>query len=677
MKISYNILKELIDIDISVEELTSVFNNAMLPVEEMERTDDDTIFDVEITPNRPDLLGHIGVAWQLSAFLNISPPELKFEYETVKGENIDDYIEVEIKDTRCRRYSGIVVRDFKIQESPEWLKKRLESLGIRSINNAVDVSNYVMMITGHPIHTFDLNLLKGRKIIVRKGIKGEKILCLDEEERELTEDDIVIADTEKAVAIAGVIGGEETGVNDETTDIFIESAYFIPRFIRYTARRLRVSTESSYRFERGADIKATVLAAKYAAYLFYKMGGKIIPSVKDVRAGEISDNIIKLRFERVRMVLGVYELSDDKIVEIVRRLGIKILSSAGKSIECLIPSFRRDIFREIDIIEEIGILYGYNNIEGTIPSVFSGIYNDEDRKIKNRVENILMNYGFSQVVNYSFLSEKEASVSLEKREIIKIKNPLSLNFEFLRASILPSLLKNSEYNLNREQKGIKIFELGRIFYLEQNKIREEEHLSMLIAGEGENRWEQKKSDMYDFRALKGAIESIFQKTGKEISLINHDNSVFKKGVSFEIIMDNRKIGYMGEIADDLKQLYDLDKKMFYAELYPIEFINELKEVKYKDVPKYPSVWFDLSIIVSKENSYSDIKKAIGSLAIKYLEEFYLLDVYEGKNIGDDNRSISIRFIFRASDRTLNSEEAEESFNKIKDELVKKFNVKIR
>jgi phenylalanyl-tRNA synthetase beta chain len=677
MKISYNILKELIDIDISTDELTSILNNAMLPVEEIEKTDDDTIFDVEITPNRPDLLGHIGVAWQLSAFLNISPPELKFDYETIKDENIDDYIDIEIKDSRCRRYSGIVVKDFEIQESPDWLKKRLESLDIRSINNAVDISNYVMMMTGHPIHTFDLNLLKDKKIIIRNGIKGEKILCLDEEVRELTEDDIVIADTEKAVAIAGVIGGEETGVNDKTTELFIESAYFIPKFVRYTARRLRVSTESSYRFERGADIKATILAAKYAAYLFYKMGGKIVSSIKDVKAGEISENKIKLRFERVRMILGAEKLSDEKIKEIIERLGIKILSSSDKFVECLIPSFRRDVFREIDIIEEIGILYGYNNIEGTIPSVFSGIYNDEERKIKNKIENILMNYGFSQVVNYSFLSEKEALISLEKRKLLKIKNPLSLNFEFLRASVLPSLLKNGEYNLNREQKGVKIFELGRIFYLEQDNVKEEEHLALLLAGESENRWEKNNCDIFAFNGLKGTIESIFNKTGKAISLKDCDKPVFKNQISFEIIMDNKRIGYMGEISDELKNLYGFDKNLFYAELYPSEFIDDLREIKYKDVPKYPSIWLDLSIIVSKETKYADIEKTIKKLSVKFLEEFYLLDVYEGENIGKDNRSISIRFIFRALDRTLNSEDAEKSFNMIKDELMKKYNVKIR
>ena len=230
MRISLNILKELIKIDKSIEELVEIFNNLMMPVEEVEKYDDDTIFEIEITPNRPDLLGHLGVAFQLASFLKITPPKLNISYETI-GEKIDDLVDVEIIDKRCLRYSGIVIKDLKIEESPDWLKRRLELLGMRPINNAVDISNYVLMVTGHPIHTFDLELLKDRKIIVRKGKKGEKILCLDEIERELSEEDIVIADTEKAVAIAGVIGGEETGINSSTKNVFIESAYFIPKYI--------------------------------------------------------------------------------------------------------------------------------------------------------------------------------------------------------------------------------------------------------------------------------------------------------------------------------------------------------------------------------------------------------------------------------------------------------------
>ncbi len=675
MLISYNILKELIDLKVSPEELEDIFNNIMLPVEEINNTEDDIIFDVEITPNRPDLLGHIGVAYQLSAFLGISPPKLEFDYKTVENDSIDNYVDIVIKDERCRRYTGIVVKNFKIEESPEWLKKRLESLGIRAINNAVDISNYVLMVTGHPIHTFDLDLLKDRKIIVRRGIKGEKILCLDEVERELSEDDIVIADTEKPVAIAGVMGGEETGVNNKTKNIFIESAYFVPKYVRYTSRKFRMSTESSYRFERGADIKATVLAAKYAAYLFYKLGGEIVSSMKDVVVGKISENKIILRFERVRMLLGEDRLSNDKIKEIIKRLGIKILSSSEKSIQCLIPSYRRDIQREIDIIEEIGIFYGYNNIKETIPSVFSGIYDDENRKIKKRIENILMNYGFMQVVNYSFLSEKEAAISPEKREILKIKNPLSLNFEYLRASTLPSLLKNSEYNLNREQRGIKIFELGKIFYSEDG-IKEEEHLGILIAGEKEPGW-GKNIVGYDFYGLKGVVESIFDKSGKIILLKEINNTVFKQGVSFEINLDNQKIGYMGEISDSVKKVYGLDKRVFFAELYPWKFIEQIKEINYKDVPKYPAVWFDLSIIISKDINYFNIVKTLKEMSVDYLEDFYLLDVYEGKNIGESNRSISLRFIFRASEKTLKSEEAEKSFNFIKTTLIDKFNAKIR
>ncbi len=675
MRVSLNILKELIKIDKTKEELVEIFNNLMMPVEEVEEYEDDTIFELEITPNRPDLLGHLGVAFQLSSFLKVKPPELKIHYETI-DETVDNLVDIEIIDKRCLRYSGMVVKELKIEESPAWLKRRLELLGLRPINNAVDVSNYVMMVTGHPIHTFDLDLLKERKIIVRKGINGEKILCLDEVERELSEDDIVIADKERAVAIAGVIGGEETGINEKTENIFIESAYFIPKYVRYTSRRLKVSTDSSYRFERGADIEATILAAKYAASLFYSFGAKVVSGIKDVKTADIVKKILKLRYKRVNSILGT-NLSKEKIKDIVLSMGIKIIEESERSLKLEIPSIRRDIEREIDIIEEIAILYGYNKIGESLPMLNTGVFNDKERKKRAEVEQILNSYGFNEVVNYSFLSEKESKLSLYERESLKLKNPLSLNFEYLRTSLLPSLLKNAAYNLNREQKGVKIYEWGKIYYLLNGKIKEEENIGLLISGAPEQKWVLKSKKEYDFFELKGVIEEIFENWREKIDFKNVKKNMLIPDTTFEIILQGEVVGYIGEIEKKVRDFYDIEKRAFYGELYSEKFLSELEKRSYSEISKYPAIWFDLSLLIPDEIRYSQIKEGIEKLKIKHLETFYPIDIYKGKGVEEGKRSVTMRFVFRDPLKTLNSEEAERELNTIKLELESKYSIKLR
>ena len=675
MRVSLNILKELIEIHKTKDELTEIFNNLMMPVEEIEEYEDDTIFELEITPNRPDLLGHLGVAFQLSSFLGVNPPELKIHYETIE-ENINELVDIEIKDKRCLRYSGIIVKDLKVEESPEWMKRRLELLGLRPINNAVDVSNYVMMVTGHPIHTFDLDLIKNRKIIIRKGIKGEKILCLDEVERNLSEEDIVIADSERAVAIAGVIGGEETGINEKTKNIFIESAYFIPKYVRYTSRRLKVSTDSSYRFERGADIEATILAAKYAASLFYSFGAKIVSGIKDVKTIDIKKKVLKIRFKRVNLILGT-NLSNEKIKELILSMGIKILEENEKSIKVEIPSIRRDIEREIDLIEEIAILYGYNKIEESLPLLDTGVFDDKERKKRDEIEQILNSYGFNEVVNYSFLSKKESEISLDKKEALKLKNPLSLNFEFLRTSLLPSLLKNTAYNLNREQKGIKIYEWGKIYFLLNEDIKEEENISILITGTPEQRWALKNKNEYDFFELKGVVEEIFENWREKIIFKNSKKEMLEPSSTFEINLNGKTIGYIGEVINEAKTFYDIEKKVFYCELYSEKFINTLEKRSYTEISKFPAVWFDLSLLIPNNIFYGQIEDKIKELNIKYLESFYPIDIYSGKEVEKGMRSITMRFVFRDPLKTLNSEEVEKSLDLIKLELESEFKIKLR
>ncbi len=673
MRVSYTILKELLDLRKTPEELSELFNFSMLPVEEIIELDDDTVFDVEITPNRPDLLGHIGVSYQIAPFLrvNVNEPEISYPEN---DEPIENKVTIEIKDESCGRYSAILIEGVEVKESPNWLKKRIESFGLRPINNIVDISNYVMFMTGHPIHTFDFSKIEGDKIIVRGAKKGEKILCLDGEERELDERELVIADSEKPVAIAGIIGGEESGVDESTKTVLIESAYFDPSRIRFSSKRLKVSTDSSYRFERGADFNETIRSAKLAATLITKLaGGKALKGILDIKSREFQEKKVRVRFKRVNSVLGT-KLSEKEITDVLSFMGFEIVEKETHYVVVKIPSRRRDISREIDVIEEIAISIGFDKIENTIPLIFEEkvYYSSLDNRTE-RIHQKLTGAGFFEVLTYSFISEEENSISPEKGEPIKVKNPLSLQFSEMRLSLLPSLLKVSSYNLRRELKGVKIYEFGKVFKKLGDTPYEEERIGLLISGKFKENWSVNERDA-EFYELKGIVEEIFSSFNCKIKFKREE---FKSLLnSLGIYCGKEKVGFIGEVEPQLRKKYDIEGKTYYSELY-FEKFKGFKEKKVKDVPKFPSVWFDSTFVVKESTMYSEIEEFIRNENVKYLENFFPYYVYKGKGIEKDERAITIRFIFRSHEKTLKKEDVEEAFFELRKKIADKFGLKIK
>ncbi len=675
MRISYKVLKELLNIDKTVDELSYIMNSLMLPIEEVIDTGMDTVFDVEVTPNRPDLLGHIGVAYQLAAKLGLKVLLPDTNYSEAEEEKIEDSISIEIEDSLCRRYTAIVVEDVEIKESPFWLKERIESFGLRSINNIVDISNYVMWITGHPIHTFDLDEISGGKLIIRRAKKGEKIFCLDEVERELTEDDLVIADIEKPLAIAGVIGGEHSGVKDKTRRILIESAYFDPATIRFTSKRHKISTDSSYRFERGADFSATVFAAKFAAHLIEKLAsGRVRKGIIDKVKSPLKEKQFKLRYKRVNEILGT-DLKKEEIKEFIERLKIEIISEDNNSLSIKIPLRRRDIEREIDVIEEIAILYGFSNIKNTLPLINEEkIYFKEEEKEREKIHLFLQSAGFFETLTYSFISEEENSFSPEGGNAIKLRNPISLQFSQMRLSLLPSLLKVASYNLRRDLKGIKIYELGKVFIEKDEKLNEEERVGIMLSGKFKHSWNEKEKEA-EFYELKGAIEGIFQRYEGRLKFSKADYKSLKN--AYRIIFNGKEIGFIGEVEAKVREFFGIEHKTFYSEIYYEKLKKEIKLKKAEDVPKFPPLWFDATFVLDESLPYIKIKEFIDSKKVKYLESFYPYYVFKGENIGVNKRALTIRFIFRASDKTLKKDEVENLFFKLRDDIAKEFNIKIK
>ena len=676
MIVSYKILKELLPLGKSPEELVELFPLMMLSVESVEKRGDDTLFDLEITPNRPDLLGHLGVAAQLATFLNLPLPAPEFNLKGVEG--FPEDVSVSVEDPRCGRYTAMVVEDVQVGPSPEWLRERIEALGLHSVNNVVDVSNYVMMLTGHPIHTFDLDLLEGSSVIVRPGRSGEKILCLDGVERLLSPDEIVIADRGRAVALAGVMGGEDSGIRPQTKRVMVESAYFVPKYIRYASRRLKVSTDSSYRFERGADYGVTPLAARWVASLLGEMGGKVYTTLKDVVPNSRSPLVVEVRPERVRRILGLEELDDPTIESMLGRLHLDTVEKKSHSVVVSVPSFRRDLEREIDIIEEIAILHGYDKIPERLPSVeLPSVYFSEAEKVQTAWEENLRHYGFCEVVNYSFVGENECGWSFNAFQPLKIQNPLSLKYQWLRRSLLSSLLKSAQYNLNREQRGVKIYEKGEIYGLVNGEILEESVTALLMIGEEERRWNTGTAVSSPFLWMRGALESFLENRGGELELRPQTSVPLSDTCSWRIFLNGKPLGWIGEVKEEILAEAAVSAPAFYMEVSNPSLLGGVKPLAVSKVARHPSVWHDLSFLLEKRSNYGEIETFLKRGNYPFLESFYLMDLYEGDKIESGFRSLTIRFVFRAEERTLGSEEAAGVLESLQDALKSHFPIKFR
>jgi phenylalanyl-tRNA synthetase beta chain len=679
MRISVNWLKDFIDMELSTSRLINTLDTIGMLVDSWEKKKGDIILELETYANRPDTLGHMGVARELSVALDLPLKEQDWPLIEV-DEDSSDNIDIEIyDDDLCPRYCGIVVKGVNVGPSPEWLIDKIEAMGLNPINNVVDVSNYVMFATAQPIHMFDLSKLSGRKIIVRKAKKGEFFRSLEGEDLKLSPDMLVIADEQKPVALAGVIGGENSAVIQSTQDIFIECAHFDPVSVRKTGKKTGIQTDANYRFERGSDISFPPRAALMAASLLTQFGGKVTKGIVDVYPKPRKNKAVMLRQRRVNELLGV-EIKSNFIVEKLSKLEFLMENKQQGVWQVQVPFFRIDVEREADLVEEIARFYGYENIPSQFPPLTAMEPPPDPKKRQiQKVRQTLFHYGFDEVVNYSFADPEDEEKFQSGRKAITIRNPISTKASLLKTTLLEGLLENIVWNLNRGADGIHIFEVGNIYFWEDNACSEQLSLGIVTAGYfGMNSWGEPRIQTSFFH-LKGACEAIFSLLRYEPVVFQpgHHPSLEKEG-ALSILLKGERIGCIGVVRKDICDSYSLKEPVWATELdLNGIFQKQPRPFEYIPVIKYPKVVRDISFIADRTISYQEIKQTLEELSIPNLERFELYDRFTGESIPKGKVSLSFRFLYHNPQRTLLAEEVDDFQEKIIKILSSKFRFQLR
>lgn len=645
----------------------------------------DVILDIAITPNRPDALSHIGVARDLSALFNLELkiPSIKL-IESAKESSSAAEIIIEDK-KNCPRYSSRVILNVDIKESPEWLKNRLTKIGLRPINNVVDVTNYVMYECGQPLHAFDLDRLEGKKIIVGSTDVESKFVTLDSKERDLPKNTLLICDAAKPIAIAGVMGGENSEINSATKNILIESAYFNPSSIRRTSRLLGLSTDASYRFERTTNFDQTVWASERAAQLISELGGgEILKHSIDIYPVNIQLNQVKLRFNQVKRILG-FDIASNRINEIILKLGFKILNENSESLQLLVPAFRPDIEREIDVIEEIARINGYDNIPTETKISFSFKKNIDQTFFSDSIRNVCTSLGLFEMINNPLQSEKVAGITGQK---IKVLNPQNLDMEFLRTSLLPGALTIVGKNNNLGEKDLALFEIGDVFNLGEGKnsinsfedFTESQRLLILLSGRNSLKEWYSDEDFFDLYSLKGLVDSFLVK----FSLDNVLNDVYYASGNeiFDLFIGktikNNQIGSGGRVRKNILKQFGIAQNVFAFE-FDIEQLKHINadNKKYSEPLKYPKVVRDFAFILDDSITYEQLRKFIQSKSSELLKSVKLFDVFSNKSLGENKRSLAIQLEYYSIERTLTDEEVEKEWSQLINLIQKEFRAQLR
>ena len=644
---------------------------------------DDVIFEIGITPNRPDALSHIGVARDIAALFN---RELKLPAaptETGKSE-IENYASVVIEDTvNCPRYAAKVVKNVTIGESPAWLKKRLKAVSLRPINNVVDITKYIMFELGQPLHGFDLDALAGKKIVVKQAGSASKFVTLDSKERTLTPNALMICDGEKPVAVAGVMGGENSEVTANTKTILIESAYFNPTSVRKTAKALGISSDSSYRFERGIDYANTVFAAERAAQLIAEVsGGTIVPGFIDVYPEKKVAPEVTLRYKRVEKILG-FAVSAEKIDAIVKNLGFTVVGKAADSITVTVPAFRPDIEREIDVIEEIARINGYDEIP-TISSLRLPMIEIVDvTEFAGNAKNALTALGFFEVLTNSL-----TSVHLPELQgnAIKMLNPQSSDMAGLRTSLLPGLLSTIKKNANVGEKNLKLFEYGRIFKQMKPTITsfedftEEEQIGIVLTGNAASKEWFSAPRPFDFYDLKGLVNSFIEKISLDNYLIDsyypQVNNIFD--YSFSKLYQSQVVGTGGKLSSEILHSYGIDAQVFYFE-FNVPKLRQIpgKKKVHSELLKFPKVTRDCAFVLEKNVDAQVVIDFIKKNAAPILQQVRLFDIFESDSLGENKKSLAFALEYYDFNKTLTDEEVEKDFNAIIKKVSSEFNAVLR
>lgn len=665
MKISYHWLKEYVPFHLSPQELADRLTSVGLVVADIKPVEDDFCFDVEVTSNRPDCLGVIGIAREVAAIVGGSVlfPDTNFISTNTE---ISKTITVAVEEPLlCPHYTARVIHHITVAPSPEWMQKRLRCIGLRPVNNIVDITNYVMMETGQPLHAFDLDKVAEQKILVRRAISGEEIVAINGARRALFHDMLVIADGKKPVAIAGVMGGKETEISESTRNILLECAQFEPRQVRRTSRSLGIASDSSYRFERGTDHEGLDRASRRAARLIKDCsGGEIAGGAIHITSGIHEAKKITLRMERLHKLLGT-EIKRDRTRDILKRLSFKILNDNENFIDVEVPGFRGDVYREIDLIEEVARIYGYDKIPAKTSVCVRGNTKSKAEIVEDTIRQFLIGLGFYEVKTFSIVDTTPLqSINIWSDRVgVDIANPLRQEESRLRTSLLPSLINTKGYNLNHGTEQIKIFEIAKV-YLAEIKLPQEKNCLSLLADA-------------DFLTVKGIFEALLRNLG----IVLHcawvpfsESRLFRDGRAAKIQMDGSTVGYCGEASPALgfkavSCLVEVD----------LDLVGEKANFtkKYQDLPQYPAVSRDLALLVNEEITWSSIEKCIMDTRVDFLKEVKSFDVYRGKQIPAGKKSVALNLCFQAKDRTLTGEEVDTAQQKIVDTLSRMLGAELR
>lgn len=636
---------------------------------------DDESIDFELTANRADLMNVLGMAYEVGAIYNRTVQEPEIEVHQNLDSNIEQDMKLEVKTEACPIYLGKLVKNVVIKESPKFIKTRLMASGIRPINNVVDISNYVMLEYGQPLHFFDQDCL-GNHVIVRNAQEGEQITTLDGNSRTLNENDIVIANEKEAVCLAGVMGGLNTEVTIDTKNIFVEAAVFDPIHIRYTAKTI-LRSEASNRYEKGIDPNRTKKAIMRACMLLEKYAsgetahGMLIHDVADHEAKNIS-----ITLSKINQVLGL-TLTHEQVVDIFERLGFETKIEENNMI-VTVPTRRLDINIKEDLIEEVGRIYGYQHVKGHMPvgNIRKGGYNKNNNFLKE-IRNHISSLGLNQVITYSLINEKQNEMfRTNDREAVSLTSPMSEDRKIMRRSLLPSLLDVYEYNLARGIKDVMIYETGNIYYKENEKYCEEPVLGALLSGTYlKNNWSQISVNV-DFYTVKGIVQNLLEYLGfhnRYHFVANETIENMHPGRTADIMIDRKVVGYMGQLHPNTT------KKEVYVFEINLELLLNIKVrgIKFKEINKYPSVKKDVAFIVNKDISNEEIKKIISQAGGRMLTNIEVFDVYVGEHVSENEKSIAYALEFQDMNRTLNDTEVTEVFKHIIDSVTTKLSAQLR
>lgn len=651
------------------------------PASEYYRITTDYVIEIDITPNRVDGASHLGVARDLAAYLkqNGNIDYTLPSVEQYKADSTDAILSIEVKRPEaCIRYAGVCIEGVTVKESPEWLRNRLKAIGLNPINNVVDITNYILFELGQPLHAFDKDKIKGNKVILRSFPTGTKFVTLDGVERELNENDLMVCNEEAPMCIAGVFGGIESGITENTQNVFLESACFDPVFVRKTARRHGLSTDASFRFERGTDPNIVIYALKRAALLIKELaGGKITSDIIDIYPAPVKDFEVEVKYSHIDRLIGK-AIGKENIKKILTALEIKIVNESETTLLLHVPPYRVDVRREADVIEDILRIYGFNNIEvpSKVNSTLSYSPKPDDYRLKNVIADLLTGNGFNEIMNNSLTKASyfEGLETYKPENTVMLYNPLSSDLNAMRQSLLFGGLETIAYNINRKNNSLKLYEFGKAYTFHKKEgedhlkqYREENHLALFLTGSKTTASWNTKEARSDFFTLKAYAEIVLTRLGFKTDALNVEENtqdILREGLDYT--QNGKHLLTIGTVSPKLLKHFDIDQEVCYADFSWENLLKTLKNhtTVFTPLPKYPSVKRDLALLLDKKVSFKEVKELALRTEKTLLKAVTLFDVYEGEKLGAGKKSYAVSFTLQDDEKTLTDKQIEKIMNKL-------------